>query len=377
MEASLKEAHLSLNLPGTLPFGMLFLKKTGRREADGKGKQRRPQPHVKKQAKQQEMLHHLRSLISQPDEQVRYALEILERERGKQVVSEALTVLTRVSIPQTRSLFLRLYAYYDEAGVKRDAGGDLRMALLGALLPLADTRDQALAERALTTYEFLPPNREESTGGLRAAGLILLHNLDPLLASYHATRLLVDEHTSRMSGEPAVSAARLLAGQGQLLPLYGYLFAQYRSHPEVEAECLRHLVKAPVSIVEAVLSFYRTPVSIGTGAPVPRHETRDDVVLLGLFDLVLALPANSVCLSFLEAFLRETQRAEVYYSVLMTIMATHAPQPWKVVLQVACEERNPEKIDRLLSALTLVSPDPAMEYLIQQLQLRQGHPGLF
>jgi hypothetical protein len=323
---------------------------------------------VNKQIKQQEMLHHLRSLVHQPDEQVRYALEILERERGKQVVSEALTVLTQRSIPQARPILLRLYVYYDEAGVKRDAGGDLRTALLGALLSIADTRDQTLAERAITTYEFLPPTREECAGGLRAAGLVLLHNLDPVLASYHATRLLVDEYTSRMSGEPAVSAVRLLASQGQLLPLYSYLFAQHRSHSEVEAECLRHLAKAPLSIVEAVLSFYRTPTSIGTGIPVPRHETRDDVVLLGLFDLVLAFPTNSVCLSFLEAFLRETQHDEVYHSVLVTIIATHAPQPWKVLLQIARCERRAEKMDLLLSAFALAQPDPATKQVIRDLQ---------
>ena len=180
----------------------------------GKTRKGGASPNVNKRIKQQETLHRLRSLIHQPDEQVQDALELLERERGKQVVSEALAVLDHRPIPQARPILLRLYAHYDEAGVKRDAGGDLRTALLGALLSIADTRDQALAERALTTYEFLPPTREESAGGLRAAGLVLLHNLDPLLASYYATRLLVDEHTSCMSGEPAVSAARLEAGSG-------------------------------------------------------------------------------------------------------------------------------------------------------------------
>ena len=48
---------------------------------------------MSKQTKQQESLHHLRGLAHQPDEQVHYAPEILERERGKQVVSEALAVL--------------------------------------------------------------------------------------------------------------------------------------------------------------------------------------------------------------------------------------------------------------------------------------------
>jgi hypothetical protein len=97
----------------------------------------------------QEMRHHLSGLAHQPDEQARYALETLERERGKQVVSAALAVLTQTQIPQARPILLRLYAYYDEAGVKRDAGGDLRTALLGALLPISDTRDQALVAHCI------------------------------------------------------------------------------------------------------------------------------------------------------------------------------------------------------------------------------------
>lgn len=330
---------------------------------------------MSKQTRQQEILHHLRSLAEQPAEQARYALEILDRERGRQGVAEALAVLTQTPLPQARPILLRLYAYYDEAGIKRDAGGDLRRALLGALLPLADTRDQALIERAITTYEFLPPTHEECTGNLRGAGLVLLHNLDPLLASYHCTRLLVDRHTSRMSGEPAVSAARLLASQGQFLPLYGYLvandlFAQPHAYAEVEAECLRSLSKAPGSIVELLLSFYTA--STGTGPSVPRHATKNDVVLLGLFDLALAFPTNSTCLAFLETFLRETQREEVYHSVLITILTTHEPQLWKMLLQVARDERAPEKIDLLLSTLTLAQPEPETKQVIQELQRQRA-----
>jgi hypothetical protein len=206
---------------------------------------------MKKQTKQQAILHQLRSLAHQPREQAHYALSVLERERSKQVASEALAVLTNTPVPEGRALLRRLYEYYDDAGVKRDAGGDLRIALVVALLPIAEPQDQALAERAVSTYEFLPPNREECTGGLRVAGLVLLNHLDPVLASFHCARLLVDEeYTSRMSGEPAVSAARLLASQvshlpyqGHLLPFYSYLFR------------------------------YTTRVSVDTGTPVPRHET--------------------------------------------------------------------------------------------------------
>ena len=73
------------------------------------------------------------------------------------------------------------------------------------------------------TYEFLPPKKEECTGRLRLAGLSLLETIDVVLASYHCVRLLNDPYTSRMSGEPALSAVRFLANQGQFLPLYGFL----------------------------------------------------------------------------------------------------------------------------------------------------------
>jgi hypothetical protein len=198
---------------------------------------------MKKQTKQEAILHQLRSLANQLREQAHYALEVLERERGTQIASEALATLTNTPVQQGRPLLRQLYEYYDDAGVKRDPGGDLRIALVGALLPLAESQDQALAERVVSTYEFLPPNREECTSALRAAGLVLLNNLDPVLTSFHCTSLLVDRYTTRMSGEPAVSAVRLLANQvshlpyqGHLLPLYSYLF-QENCHPEVEGEC--------------------------------------------------------------------------------------------------------------------------------------------
>ena len=262
--------------------------------------------------------------------------------------------------------------------MKHDAGGDLRIAILGALLPIADPQDQVLAERVVATYEFLPPQREECASSLRTAGLVLLSTIDPVLASYHCTRLLVDSYTSKMSGEPAVSAIRLLTGQvshlpyqGHLLPLYSYIFDQHECHPEVEAECLRQLAKAPASIVESVLSHYTALIAIGTGIPVPRHETKDDVALLGLFDLLLTYPNRSTCLSFLEQFLRETQRYEVDYYLLTMIIANHSLQVWKVLLEVAQDERRPEKIALLLSALTLVQQDPTVEKLIRELQQKR------
>ena len=53
----------------------------------------------------------------------------------------------------------RLYDYYDEAPIKRDAGGRLRGLILKALQPIAHATDRSLAEHAAMTYEFLPPKK--------------------------------------------------------------------------------------------------------------------------------------------------------------------------------------------------------------------------
>jgi hypothetical protein len=177
-----------------------------------------------------------------------------------------------------------------------------------------------------------------------------------------------------MSGEPAVSAVRLLASQvnhllsqGHLLPLYGYLF-QSPCYPEVEGECLRQLAKAPEGIVKSILSHYTTRISVGAGGPVPRYETKDDVVLLGLFDLLLTPSQESISLSFIETFLRETRRYDIYHYVLTTIIATHSSQAWKLVLKEAQDQREAEKLQLLLSALALVPHDSTIEQVKHELQ---------
>jgi hypothetical protein len=101
---------------------------------------------MNRSSKQQAILQQLRGLGNQPDEQVRYALELLEKERSsQQVVSAALAVVTRAVIPAARPVLLRLYDYYDAWGIKRDAGGTLRTLIIGGLLPIAEAADWTLA----------------------------------------------------------------------------------------------------------------------------------------------------------------------------------------------------------------------------------------
>jgi hypothetical protein len=320
-----------------------------------------------KQKKQQAILQRLHSLADQPGEQARYALELLDQERGNQVVSAALDIVTAAATPEARPILLRLYDYYDAAGVKRDAGGYLRSAILGALLPIADPADWTLAEHATKTYEFLPPGREENAGTLRAAGLVLLSRLDPVLASYHCTRLLNDPHTSRMSGEPAVSAARLLANQAHFLPLYAYVHSNREGVAEVEAECLKLLAKVPASVVDSLFAYYNVPVPAGGGQFMPYYETKEDVVLGGLFDLLLEHMTRGAYLDFTRTFLRTTQRYDVYRYVVSMIVANHQLEAWALLVEVARREQNQHKVGILLSALALVRHDPAITELTREL----------
>jgi len=56
--------------------------------------------------------------------------------------------------------------------------------------------------------------------------------------------------------------------------------------------------------------------------------------------------------------------------VLTTIIVNHSSQTWNLLLKVAQDEREPEKIRLLVSALVLVQHDPALEKLIHELQKR-------
>jgi hypothetical protein len=310
-----------------------------------------------KGAKQTAALAQLRALADRPADQVQYALDLLAGERSVRVVPEALDVVAAAEVPAARPVLLDLYEYYDADGVKRDPGCQIRSRILQALLPISVAPDAALAERALTTYEFLPPTRAESAGGLRAAGLALLAEWDPGPATYHAVRLLTDPHTARMSGEPAVTAARLLGGQGELLPLYGYVLDLAHAISEVWAECLRHLAGTPAAVLTDLLARY--------GA------TDDEFVLIGVLDLLLAHEARASQRAFLTDFLRTTRRYAVYRYLVTSIVARRAPEEQALLLDVAAEERDPRKTELLLEALALAPPDPAVAKAIAGLERRR------
>lgn len=309
----------------------------------------------KEKAKQLAKLTSLKNLESSPAEQVAYSIQLLETERGRAVVEAALPILEDTYEAAARPVLLELYKYYDTGGPKRDTAGFIRAAILKALRQVARAEDTPLLEHAATTVEFDPFNREEIAQGLRSAALVTLLEADAALASYHCVRILVDKNTSRMSGEPATTAVRVLAAQRQFLPLYQYLMQVEVSIPEVLAECLRNLTNLPDSLLLSLVAKYRT--------------TDNDVILTGLFDLMLEHPAREIFGDFFRDFLATTRRYDVYRYLALAIIGSNYKILIDILLQVAQDEKDRSKQTILVEVLQLATKkDPRVEKLISKFQ---------
>ncbi len=273
-----------------------------------------------------EALERLQRLADLPQEQAAYAARVIEKERRADVVLAALAVLREREDPRLRPLLLGKYGYCDANGVRRDPGGAIRKGVLRALRPVALPVDAPLFERATTTYEFL---FGEAVGDLRAEGLLTLNEVDPILAGYHCVRLLTDQYTSIMSGEPAVTAVRVLAAQGQLLPLYAYVMGDQDGVADVTAECLRGLAAIPPSVLAAVIEKYR--------------NSDNEIVLLGLFDLLLTPDTRPAYIDFILDFLRTTTRYNLYRYLVITLIAARDSALIQELEAIAAGEADPSK----------------------------------
>lgn len=320
----------------------------------------------------------LRDLADVPAAQAEHALEFLIRvskapKRGRKIGDRELTasvlrVLGKTPTPEARKPLLDLYARYAENGVAFDAGGYVRAAILTALRPSLEPSDHALLTTAVTTYEFPPPQFKEETAPLRSAALVSLNVLDDASTRYHAARLLADEYTDRMSGEPALSAVQVLGTQGETVLLYHYAM-QHESAtvPEVLAESLRNLTDLPESLVDGLIE---------------RHgESKQDVVLAGLFDLLLThefpLEKRPHSQAFIDEFLLETEQYDAYRYLVSTAVAQIASGNESVwmLLQEHVEQQtgllyDVEKVHILLSALSVLAYNTEVAEYLYALQDR-------
>jgi len=278
----------------------------------------------------------LRSLVDSPSERRAYALRIVESETNPELLLAALRVLGEYPDSDLRPALLVRYTYCNAKGVRRDQGGVVRAAILEVLRSVLLPEDADMLVRATTTYEFL---YGEAAGDLRAAGLLALNELDETLAAYHAVRLLDDEHTSTMSGEPAVAAVRVLASQEQFLPLYGYVVRAQPGEPDVVAECLRNLVRLPNSLLPALIERY--------------YRSENEIELLGLFDLILGRPCWMEHIELIFGFLRDTHHHNIYRYLVNTLLTGADEAVLECMRSMVAVERDIVKAEILREALEL------------------------
>lgn len=296
-----------------------------------------------KQKRAVDTVAHLRNLPAGSPEYIECALRLVETATQPEALQEALDALAESDDPRLRPALLARYTSLAANGLRRDPGCFQRAALLRALRPLARKDDAALLEEAVRTTEFMPPfappNRGDVAAGLRSVALVALNEVDETLAGYHAVRLLVDQYTSPMSGEPAVTAARVLAAQGHVLPLYAYLLAPLPGGAEVVAECLRGLGEMPASLLRPLLDRFA--------------GSDDEIVLLGLFDLLLARDDSAAFADVVLDFVRTTRQYNVYRYVVSVIVARRRKDLIAELAALAGDESDRVKAEILREALAL------------------------
>ena len=275
-------------------------------------------------------LQRLDDLNFDPDAQVALALQFVERSANLDVLRRALSIVQAAGDSAARPI---LHRAYERSDAKSDSGGFIRALIVRALRPIAHPDDQPILERALLTYQMV--GMYDTAGELRSAALVALNDINPDLAALHAARFLIDPRNGN-SGEPALSAIRVLAAQQNLPPVFAFA-AWCQGTSDLNGEALRSLGELPESLVWLLVGVYR--------------EREDEQELLGLFDLLLAHPARPRFRSEIEHFLRTTGLIDLYGLVAMQVVVTRDPDLIDLLRELAKTEADALRRSLLEQAL--------------------------
>lgn len=295
------------------------------------------------QADFRRMSDRLRALRTDPAQQRAYAAELLAGGDIGELLPQVLAALGPPFDPAIRPALLARYTALD-SNRRSDPGAYTRARLLSALAPIAIGDDLDLFVSAVerverTTQEPMGPS------ALRAAGLAGLEQLDPQSAIYFAMRLLADhEGTLEMTGEPALTAVRVLADLGQDSVLYYHaLTAGRMANSEALGETIRCLVNLPSAVIDDAVTRF--------GANL------DDVAAAGACDLALAAGPTEGAMAYVRGVL-ESERHDLAGYLMMAIAALRKPAWLDVLYQRADEETNRTRMEMLIPALKAVVGDP-------------------
>jgi hypothetical protein len=158
-----------------------------------------------------------------------------------------------------------------------------------------------------------------------------------------------------MSGEPALTAARLLAALDHSASLYQYLYQDPdETLPEVVSECLHLLTTISTSLVPGLIDRF--------------SSSNNDLILAGLFDLLISHDEGLQGEEFLISFLEESKRYDAYRYLIALIIAERRQDLLPTLLPILRFERNKEKVFILLDAFEPLNHDPEISKVIEQLR---------
>jgi hypothetical protein len=299
-------------------------------------------------------LKFLQSLSADPDEQAMAAIDLLKPRERHDILLAAMSVLAENPSPDARAPLLAVYNYLNADGVRRDPGAHVRSAALNALRPAARLEDLPLITQAVDTFEYLPPNFVEEAGQLRASALLALNELEDETTSYHAVRLLIDQQYARMSGEPALTAARVLSSRGEWVALFEYVSQPDESlNADISSECLRNLTWLPVSLLSGLVTRI--------------NKRANAVELLGLFELLINHESGPQQLAYLESYLSEPDDLDVYRFLIISALSSREPDLLGLVCDAAEDETDEHRLRILYEALQPFTHQERIAAILQKL----------
>lgn len=296
----------------------------------------------------------LRALRSNPAALREFALEVLAGEASPELVKLALESLGEQVRPADGDVIRDVYHYFDAEGPKRDPSGPVRVEALRALWYLRSRDDLDLAFEASRKVERTLNGDGEV---IRAAGLALLGVLDPGHAAYAASLVVANHDANKFSGEPMLTAIRLLASIGETRLLF---VLAANPPPGVPSEAVAEAIRSLASVPEE----YLAPVLAGVLA------SEDEAVFVGTVDLVIQLPPSQMALKTVSALLNAAPQPEFYEFLVSSVVASRRQELITIVLETLPHEMSQKRLRAAKTALELAPHTPEVTAAVEELESR-------
>lgn len=277
---------------------------------------------------------------SDADAATAYAIELVATHHEHRVLEPALELLTAAAPAGARMALRARFADLAERGDRLDQDCSLRAGIVRALRAIDSRSDGDVAEQALRTVQ-LGWTGVDLAQGLRAEGLLLLAAGDPERADLFAAELLGDPHASRFSGEPTLTAIRVLARRGQFVTIWAKV-RRPGLPPDVVAQAFASARSVPADLQLAALREHLdAATALGEEGEATALVVAEAIVLNELADgypLLLDL-------------LRETPNTNLHQYLVVTAARASDPRLRNLMDGLRKQERDERKRAVLDSAL--------------------------